>query len=415
MLLGVIADDFTGASDVALALAREGMRTRLYIGAQGDPGDCEAGVVALKSRSTPASEAVALSLSALAWLQAQGCRQTVFKYCSTFDSTPRGNIGPVAEALAEALGVCGVVVCPALPAAGRTVYQGHLFVGDRLLSESGMERHPLTPMTDPDIRRWLGRQVRGEVGHVGIAAVKAGRERLRETLARETATLVVADAIAEDDLRALGSALADHPLVTGGSGIVMGLPDNFRAAGRLEARGSAYAPQRGPGVVLSGSCSNATRGQIAAYRALGRPSLAIDVAALIAGAPVLADALEFIDRHRAAEPLLFSSADPQAVLDLQARSGTERAAEAVERLFGALAVQAVERGFRRIVIAGGETSGAVVSALGLAALDIGPEIAPGVPAVSSRDEPSLALALKSGNFGGPGFMAEALRALGDNA
>ena len=411
MLLGCVADDFTGAGDLANTLARGGMRTRLFVDAAGPLGGCEAGVVALKSRSIPAVDAVRLSLAAAERLRAAGCRQLFFKYCSTFDSKPDGNIGPVADALAALVGARGVVVCPAFPATGRTVYQGHLFVGNGLLSESGMERHPLTPMTDPDIRRWLELQVQGSVGHVAHATVREGPEAIRAALATSDAALVVVDAVSEDDLRAIGAAVAGAALVTGGSGMAIGLPENFRRAGLLEKGATGFRPAAGPALLLSGSCSAATRAQVASYTTHA-PALEIDVDALMAGAPVEAEADAFAAAHAGNAPLIYSTADPDRVAAAQARHGRDASAAAVEALFGALAVSAVARGVTRIVTAGGETSGAVVSALGVAALDVGPEIDPGVPALSvAGDGPSLALALKSGNFGAPDFLDRAARAL----
>ncbi len=414
MLLGVIADDFTGAGDIANTLAREGMQTRLFVGVGGDASGCDAGVIALKSRSLSADEAVRQSLHALAYLQAAGCRQIVFKYCSTFDSTPRGNIGPVAEALAAALDVRGVVVCPAFPGTGRTVFQGHLFVGDRLLSESGMERHPLTPMTDPDLRRWLARQSREEPGHIPLATVRCGAEALHESLRAQQQRLVIVDAIDETDLRTIGGAVADAPLVTGGSGVALGLPQNFRAAGLLGQSAARFAANDGPGLVLSGSCSIATRAQVDRYAA-HHPALEIDVASLMEGAPVVEATEAFLADHRSANPLIYSSADPDQVRAVQARYGLEATAERVEALFAGLARHAVDSGFTRIVAAGGETSGAVVAGLSLAELDIGPEIDPGVPALSARSTTGrpLALTLKSGNFGSPDFMAKAIGMLRD--
>lgn len=410
MLLGCIADDFTGAGDLANTLAKGGMRTRLFTRPDAAMDGCEAGVVALKSRSIDAGEAVARSLAVLDRLRAAGCRQILFKYCSTFDSTTDGNIGPVADALADEIGATGVVVCPAFPATGRTVYQGHLFVGDRLLSESGMERHPLTPMTDPDLRRWLGRQARAMPGHVPLGTVRQGASAIAHALAATGARLVVVDAITEADLGAIGAAAAAAPLLTGGSGVAIGLPRNFREAGLLSGGASAFRANAGPALVLSGSCSTATRAQVARYAAT-RPALEIDVDALLAGAPVLDRADAFAAAHGGDAPLIYSSAEPERVAALQERYGRERTAEAVEALFGALAVRAVARGVGRIVAAGGETSGAVVSALAPDALDIGPEIDPGVPALSTSG--GLALALKSGNFGGVDFMERAVRALGD--
>ncbi len=405
VLLGVIADDFTGAGDVANTLARGGMRTRLFIGEVPGATACEAGVVALKTRSVRAADAVAASLAALAQLRAAGCRQILFKYCSTFDSTRDGNIGPVAEALAVAMGVTGVVVCPAFPATGRTVYQGHLFVGDRPVSETGMAQHPLTPMTDPDLRRWLAHQTAAPPGHVPHAVVRAGAAAIATALAAGTRLMIV-DAVSDDDLAAIGEAVAGAALVTGGSGMALGLPANFRRLGLLSGDAVACGGVDGPALVLAGSCSVATRAQVANYAA-NHPAYTIDAARLLGGAPVRAEARAFAVAHAAAAPLIASSADPAVLAALPAR-----AAAAVEAMMGELAADAVARGVRRLVVAGGETSGAVVGALGLAALDIGAEIDPGIPVLHSD---GLALALKSGNFGGLDFFAKALAYLGDEA
>ncbi len=413
MLLGVIADDFTGAGDVANTLAREGMATRLFVRLEDPAHGCEAGVVALKSRSIPAPEAVSQALGACEWLLAQGARQILFKYCSTFDSTPAGNIGPVAEALADRLGAGGVVVCPAFPANGRTLYQGHLFVYDKLLSDTAMASHPLTPMTDPDIRRWLARQSRAAPGFVPLKVVRAGGEAIRQALAGGP-TLAVVDAVAEEDLRAIGLSVAGAPLVTGGSGIALGLPENFRAQGLLRGdREGCFKPQTGPALALAGSCSPATLAQVERYRTR-HPTLQLDIAALMGGADVLGQALAFHAQHRDAAPLITSSVPPAAVAALQGAFGREATAAAAEALFGALASAAVERGVRRLVVAGGETSGAVVEALGMAALDVGPEIDPGAPALSGRTAQGrpVALALKSGNFGGVDFLEKARDRLG---
>ena len=411
MLLGCIADDFTGASDLANTLARTGFRTTQFIGipSRTAAGDCEAGVVALKSRSIPAPEAVALSLASLKWLQARGCAQYLFKYCSTFDSTPEGNIGPVGEALAGALGVKGVVACPAFPTTGRRVFQGHLFVADRLLSESGMEHHPLNPMTDPDLRRWLRRQTRHAVGHVSWPVVASGAGAIRAALAASALAgewLSVVDAIDDRDLLAIGEALDGAALLTGGSGIALGLAANFARAGRLSGRGLAFRPQSGPAAVLAGSCSKATLAQIAAF-ASGHPAFALDIDRLMAGEDMSRQALGFLAKHLQAIPICYSSAAPEAVQEAHRRHGARLVAEAVERVFAELALGLVKLGVRRLVVAGGETAGAVVKALGLTAFDIGPEIDPGVPALSTSDG-ALALALKSGNFGGPDFFAKAL-------
>jgi 3-dehydrotetronate 4-kinase len=418
MLLGVIADDFTGASDIANTLAKGhgpsgGLRTALFQGpsAQPAPAGVEAGVVALKSRSIPAAEAVAQSLAALDWLLAQGSRQIVFKYCSTFDSTPDGNIGPVATALATRLQAGAVVVCPAFPEAGRTVYQGHLFVGDRPLHESGMQNHPLNPMTDPDLRRWLGRQAPGPIGLIPWPVVAAGPEAIAEALDRNGAGLVIVDALTVADLVAIGQACADARLVTGGSGIAAGLPGNFIAAGLAQGQsGGTLARHDGDGAVLAGSCSGATQGQVDHYRR-HHPSLAIDVAACVEGRQAAPDILPFLLENRRHAPMAFSSAPADAVRDLQARFGRERVAHCLDTLFGELAIGLRAAGFARLVVAGGETSGAVVTALDAGTLLIGPEIDPGVPAMETASGPPLALALKSGNFGTVDFFDKALARL----
>jgi uncharacterized protein YgbK (DUF1537 family) len=420
MLLGCIGDDFTGSSDLANTLAKQGMRTVQYTGVPkgGAGADVEAGVVALKTRSIPAREAIAQSLAALEWLKAQGCRQIYFKYCSTFDSTAQGNIGPVAEALADALGAEAVIVCPAFPGTGRSIYQGHLFVNDVLLSESGMQHHPLTPMTDPDIRRVLAAQSTGPVGHVDARRVLAGADAIRAGLEAEAAAgkrLIVVDALQDADLVEIGAAAKGLPLVTGGSGAALGLPATFGISAQA---GTEWRGETGTCVVLSGSCSTATRGQIAHHKAQGHPALEVTADALFGGqmtAQGAADwALEPGSKETGSEetgalPLIYSSADPSAVAEAQARYGRDESAEAFEAFFAHVARLCTAAGMRKVLTAGGETSGAVVEGLDLAQLEIGPEIDPGVPALRSSDD--LVLALKSGNFGSVDYFEKAARIL----
>jgi uncharacterized protein YgbK (DUF1537 family) len=408
MLLGCIGDDFTGSSDLGNTLTKAGMRVTQYVGIPDQPAapEVEAGIVALKSRSIPVKEAVKLSLAALDWLRAQGCTQFLFKYCSTFDSTQEGNIGPVAEALADALGARQVLVCPAFPAAGRSIYQGHLFVADRLLNESGMQNHPLTPMTDPDIRRWLGHQIKGSVGHIPAQVVMQGQDSIRTRMQSEDAAghrLLVADAITDDDLIALGQAAADLPLITGGSGIAMGLPANFNAKGLLAKDTSLWRGQSGAAAILSGSCSNATRGQVVLH-AQTHPSREVSADHVMSGT-VTAQELADWALAQNGLPLIYTSADPAVVTDAQNRFGKDTVATRIEALFADLARALVAGGVTRLISAGGETSGAVVEGLGLSALEIGPEIDPGVPMIRASDR--LVLALKSGNFGGVDFFARA--------
>lgn len=420
MLLGVIADDFTGAGDIANTLAKglapgKGLRTAQFLGVPDGPAspEIEAGVVALKSRSIPADEAVSQSLDALNWLLEQGARQIVFKYCSTFDSTPQGNIGPVAEALADRLGCRGVIVCPAFPALGRTIYQGHLFVGDRLLSESSLRHHPLNPMTDPDLRRWLRLQTTSDVGLVSWNSVRIGAEDVASAVAEQAAAghkLVIVDALCEDDLITLGQAVAEARLVTGGSGIAMALPQNFIARGL--ARGAAPQPVSidGPEAILAGSCSSATREQISCH-CQKHPSLVIDVDRIMNGSLKAEAVAEFLLSQSGKAPLATSSGAPDEVTKLQALYGREAVAHALDRLFAETAQILIARGVRRLVVAGGETSGAVVTALDLGALTIGPEIDEGVPILASSGKTPIGLALKSGNFGSPDFFVKALKAL----
>jgi uncharacterized protein YgbK (DUF1537 family) len=420
-LLGCIADDFTGATDLANTLVRNGMRTVQTIGvpAAGTANDAvqaDAIVVALKSRTIPAADAVAQSLAALAWLRAQGCRQFVFKYCSTFDSTDAGNIGPVAEALLEALGSDFTIACPAFPENGRTIFRGHLFVADTLLSESGMEHHPLTPMTDANLVRVLQRQSQSKVGLLRYDSVARGADETRTrigALRAEGARLAIADAISDADLFTLGQACADLPLITGGSGIALGLPENFRRAGLLPQRvDAAEVPSvDGHGVVLAGSASRATNGQVAHWIAQKRPALRIDPLRLARGEPVVDEALAFA-ADRAEPVLIYATATPDQVKAVQAELGVERAGHLVEAALAGIAAALKASGTRRFVVAGGETSGAVVQSLAVQALRIGTQIAPGVPATVTLDATPLALALKSGNFGGENFFDEALRALG---
>jgi uncharacterized protein YgbK (DUF1537 family) len=416
MLLGAVADDLTGATDLALMISRQGMKTVQAIGAlpQGaDFGDADAVVVALKSRTIPAADAVKMSLAAASALRAAGAEQLFFKYCSTFDSTDEGNIGPVAEALLDWLGADFTVACPAFPAAGRSIYQGYLFVGDVLLSESPMKDHPLTPMRDANLVRVLQRQVRGKVGLIPFAIVDRGVAAIRDGFERAKAAgerFVIVDAIRDDHLRAIGAACAGMPLVTGGSGVAMGLPDNFRAAKKLATSSLPATLTAPPGksVILAGSCSAATRGQVQTAIDAGLPALHLDPLEIASGVTTARGVADWVGAAGGAHPpLVYSSADPAAVRAVQERLGAAQAGELVEKLLGDVSRLLLASGYSRFLIAGGETSGAVVAALGVSALRIGPEIDPGVPWTRSSGEPDVALALKSGNFGAPDFFLKA--------
>ncbi|MGN8109833.1 3-oxo-tetronate kinase [Paraburkholderia sp. 22098] len=420
-LLGCIADDFTGATDLANMLVRGGMRTVQTIGVpeKGETIEADALVVALKSRTIPAADAVAQSLAALDWLRAQGCRQFVFKYCSTFDSTDAGNIGPVTDALLNALSAQGsasafTIACPAFPENGRTIFRGHLFVGDTLLNESGMENHPLTPMRDANLVRVLQRQTQSKVGLVRYDAVAQGVSAVRESfdaLRNQGVRMAIADAVSDVDLYVLGEACADLTLITGGSGIALGLPGNFRRAGLLDSQAdAAQLPHvEGMSAVLAGSASKATNAQVAAWRET-RPAFRIDPLAAARGEAVVEQALAFAQTYLdKAEPMLiYATATPDEVKAVQRELGVDRAGHLVESTLAAIARGLHERGVRKFVVAGGETSGAVVQALNVRTLRIGAQIDPGVPATATVGTQPLALALKSGNFGTTDFFEKAL-------
>jgi len=416
MLLGCIADDFTGATDLANNLVRSGMRTLQTIGVPATPltGEVDAVVMALKSRTIAPGEAVAQSLAALEWLKRAGCRQFYFKYCSTFDSTPQGNIGPVAEALMDALGANIAIACPAFPTNARTIYMGNLYVGELPLSESGMRHHPLTPMTDANLVRVLQAQSRGKVGLVAWTAVAAGEKAIRARFAAleaEGVRLAVVDAISDADLYAIAAACADHPLITAGSGVAVGVPENFRRAGLLPLRADAAELPRAPGLaaVISGSCSQATNGQVTHWIESGRPAIRIDPREISRGTDVVAGALLQATSLLASGPVLFyATAAPEDVKSVQSELGAAEAGAMVEQVLARIAQGLIARGVTRLVVAGGETAGAVVQALGVAALKIGPQIDPGVPWTSTLGAQTILLALKSGNFGSRDFFVKSL-------
>jgi len=416
ILLGCVADDFTGATDLANTLVKAHMRTVQLLGVP-RPGlkvpaaDCI--IVALKSRSNPANEAVTMSLAALDWLRQQGAKQFYFKYCSTFDSTDKGNIGPVADAMLDAIGADFTVFNPAFPTNKRTVYKGYLFVGDELLSESGMRNHPLTPMTDPSLVRVLQRQTRHKVGLVPYAIIVNGVEAIRdafEKLRKQGIRHAILDSITDQHLVTLGEACADLKVVTGGSGMAMGLPANFVRKGLMKSGQHSPLPTvTGPTAVLAGSCSVATQGQVTVMKQ-DHEYFELEPMAIASGRDLAQEALNWAASRLSEKPILiYSTATPEQVKAVQERLGREHAGALVEETLGKIARGLVAAGVRRLVVAGGETSGAVVGALGVEGLAIGPEIDPGVPWTFSIGEPALALALKSGNFGTADFFTKAFK------
>ena len=416
--LGCIADDFTGATDLANNLVRSGMRVVQTIGVPDAPlaAEVDAVVVALKSRTIPAVQAIAQSLDALKWLQAQGAQQIYFKYCSTFDSTPEGNIGPVTEALMDALGTDFTIATPAFPDNGRTVFKGYLFAGNVLLNESGMQNHPLTPMQDANLVRVMQAQTKRPVGLIDYKTVALGETAIRERIAAlraEGVGVAVVDATSNEDLHRMGPALKDMPLLTAGSGVAIGLPANFGLKPSLQA--SELPAPSGMRAVVSGSCSVATNAQVAHFKASGQAAWAITPASLMNGqsdavvqqvmawaAPLLKDG----------PVLVYSTAEPDAVKAVQAQLGVAEAGALVEHALAAVARGLVGLGVRQLVVAGGETSGACVQALGIAQLQIGPQIDPGVPwCHAPSDSGGVHISLKSGNFGTEDFFTKAFKVL----
>ena len=418
LMLGCVADDFTGATDLASTLVKAGMRTVQLLGVPRrglELPDSDAVVIALKSRSNAADEAVMMSLAALDWLRQNGARQFYFKYCSTFDSTDKGNIGPVADAMLEVLDAGYTVFNPAFPTNKRTVFKGHLFVGDELLSDSGMRNHPLNPMTDASLPRVLSRQSKYRIGLVQFDTIIRGAEAVRnemEALAAQGIRHIVLDSITDEHLMTLGEACAELPLVTGGSGMAMGLPENFRRNGQLEPNSNYESPVvGGAAVVLSGSCSIATQAQVA-HMNERHEAFRLDPIAIAEGRDVATEAVDWARSRLGEKPvLIYSTASPDQVGAVQSKLGREHSGTIVEESMGKIAKGLVAEGVRRLVVAGGETSGAVVSSLGVEGLHIGEEIDPGVPWTFSIGEPGLALALKSGNFGTEDFFTKAFSKL----
>jgi len=413
LLLGCIADDFTGATDLANNLVRAGMRVVQTIGAPHAPlsAEVDAVVVALKSRTIAPQDAIDQSLQALQWLQAQGAQQIYFKYCSTFDSTAQGNIGPVTEALMQALQTDFTIATPAFPDNGRTVFKGYLFVGDVLLNESGMQHHPLTPMTDANLVRVMQAQCKSKVGLLSHKTIAQGAEAIQQEIAnlqKQGVRIAVVDAVSNDDLMRLGPALKGMPLVTAGSGVAIGLPKNFGLTPTPQA--SVLPKATGLQAVVSGSCSQATNRQVAHFKASGRPAFLVDPLHLKGSwQDLVQEALAWARGHLASGPVLvYSTATPESVQAVQSQMGIEAAGHQVEQALAAIARGLVQLGVHQLVVAGGETSGACVQALGIEQLQIGPQIDPGVPWCHAHTTTGgVHITLKSGNFGTDDFFTKA--------
>ena len=421
VVLGAIADDFTGATDLANTLANRsvgpGMKTVLLTGlppAGFRFDDVDAIVVALKSRTVPVDQAIQASLAVLDWLQSLNVHQVFFKYCSTFDSTAKGNIGPVADALQQRLGDEISIVCPAFPATGRTVLHGDLYVNNVLLSESSMKDHPLTPMTDSNLVRLMEMQSRHDVGLVNHDIVKTGVDAIKlrfQALTEVGEKYAVMDVMTDSDLKTIGESVSEHKLITGGSGVAMGLPDNYRRQGLLAGFSEIEMPVSCKrAVVLSGSCSTATRKQIS-YVKDRWPSFKLKIED-IENIDVVEQVIKWFEQQNPDIPaLIYASADPEEVVFNQEKYGRLVSGEMFEKTFTDIASNLVNKDVSTLIVAGGETSGAVISGLNIQSLRIGPEIAPGVPWTETLDKPGLAIALKSGNFGGEDFFFRAIQML----
>ena len=420
ILLGCIADDFTGATDLANNLVRAGMRVIQTIGVPTDvlAHDVDAVVVSLKSRTIEPDDAVKQSLEALRWLQRHAAKQIYFKYCSTFDSTREGNIGPVIDALMAELETDFTVATPAFPDVGRTIYQGYLFVGDVLLNESGMQDHPLTPMTDANLLRVLQPQTKHRVGLVNYLHSGKSDEAIAErfhALRHQGVAIAVVDALRNDDLIRLARAVKELPLVTAGSGLAIGLPANFGIEPNVQA--TELPKAEGKRAIISGSCSRATQGQVAHFIECGGKAIHVDVMAL-AQAPEQFELLKQQVMQACMEDtvLVYSTAAPQQLAQIQAKLGTMAVGEQVEQWLAQIAQCLVTAGVGQLIVAGGETSGAVVQALGMDALRIGQQVDPGVPwchgvaRLGGQTHP-LHVSLKSGNFGGQDFFTRAFEVL----
>ena len=416
--LGCIADDFTGATDLASMLARSGVNVSLRIGVplSTPENTAEIEVIALKTRSISASKAIEESLSALKWLNEAGAKKYFFKYCSTFDSTSEGNIGPVSEALMNELKVDQTIYCPAFPENGRSIYMGNLFVGQKLLSESSMKDHPLTPMNDSNLMRLLSAQVSRRVGLADRIVVNSGVNSLKEkliSLKENDVPHVIVDAVADTDLDTIASACQDMDYITGGSALAMPLAEFYKASGKISANDNSFMNKKlnTGSIILSGSCSEMTIIQVKNFIQRGAAAFQLDPIDLAEnGVKKVLDWLSSQDFTK--NIIIYATSDPDTVKKVQAELGVDMAGKIVEQGLSECAIAARELGIKNFIIAGGETSGAITKALNVRQLDIGIEIAPGVPwTFSGKRNNQIALSLKSGNFGSEEFFTEALSKL----
>lgn len=406
--LGIIADDFTGSTDIGCFISAEGWQTIQFVGTPNHPYTgyhVDALIISLKCRSCPSEQAISKSLEACRWLKKAGCRQIYFKYCSTFDSTTEGNIGPVTDALLEELGSDFTLICPALPVNGRTVIHGHLFVNGVLLNESGMQNHPITPMRDANLMRLMDSQAAGKTGLISLTTLHQGRQAIEQqiaTLRQRGFRYAVADALTFSDLRCLKSVLSDFLLLTGGSGLAKIIAEGPKSK-QARPNMPIYPSKDGRTVVLSGSCSVMTNQQVARYQQIA-PSYSLDVERCLNDKNYDQLLAEWILQQSSVwAPLVYATQPHEKVKEIQQNYGVQQISHAIEQTFAGLARRLAEKGFSHFIIAGGETSSLIVQELGIHKLEIGGLIVPGVPWVRDGDRPTRWLALKSGNFGHQDF------------
>jgi len=422
MILGIIGDDFTGSSDIANNLKKSGMQVSMYAGVPNlSPDDAkkqptEAAVIALKTRTVPIEEAIKESLKALNWLKESGCKQFIFKYCSTFDSTKDGNIGPVTDAIMEELGADFTIACPSFPDAGRTVYYGHMFVNGKPLNESGMEDHPLTPMTDHNLVRWLNYQTKKEVGLIDFETISQGSDKIKQkiiSLKKDDIKYAIVDTTNNKEFDAICEGIKDLPFLTGGSGIALGLPKIYKNKGLLSENNFDLPQNISNSVILSGSCSRATLEQINIYK-INNPSFYISPDEVMNNIKLVEEVYIWIKENESLSPLIYSSSDSNNVSAKQKQFGQEILANKIEGFFEKISHKLVNDSFGKFISAGGETSGAIIKGLGVEELKIGKEISPGIPALwspNSNGNKPISVTLKSGNFGQSDFFSRALIAL----
>ena len=421
MKLGIIGDDFTGSSDIANNLKKSGMQVSMYAGVPTTPPlkkePTDATVIALKTRTIPIEEAISESLKGLSWLKDYGCEQFIFKYCSTFDSTKKGNIGPVTDAIMEELNTDFTIACPSFPDAGRTVYFGHMFVNGKPLNESGMENHPLTPMTDHNLVRWLDHQTKNNVGLIDFQTISKGANSVKErveSLKTNGYKYAIIDTIKNDDFDIICNGVKDLPFLTGGSGIALGLPKIYKDRGLLSASNFEIPKNNANAIILSGSCSVTTINQINIYKK-NNPSLYVSPDEVINNKDLVEKVFSWIKDNETLSPLVYSSSDARTVTEKQKQYGQEILADKIEKFFELLSKKLVKDNFGTFISAGGETSGAIIKGLGVQEFKIGEEISHGVPALwsphSNGDKP-ISVTLKSGNFGQADFFDRALKVFG---